>query len=51
MDLRLYHIERSGQKLGTGHRFVNRKRGVTCGNGNAKLCEQFLALIFMDVHR
>ena len=50
VDLRLDHIERSGQRLGGGHRFLDSQGGDALGNGDAELGEEFLGLVFMDVH-
>ena len=50
MDLRLDHIERPGQLLRRRDRFLDIHRRVSGGNGDAVLGEEFLGLIFMDVH-
>ena len=50
MDLRLDHIERSGEFLRRRDRFLDIHRRVSDGDGDAVLGEKFLGLIFMDVH-
>ena len=50
VDLRLDDPERSGELPGRGHRFLDGKGGVAGGDRDALLGEQFLGLIFMDVH-
>ncbi len=50
MDLRLHDIKRPGQFLRRRHRLVDAHRGEAGGDGHAPLREQFLGLIFVDVH-
>ena len=50
VDLRLDHPQRSGELLGGLDRFVDAHRGMAGGNRHAELREQFLGLIFVDVH-
>ncbi len=50
VDLRLHDIERPGQLLGGLDGFLDRERGEAGGDGGAELREQFLGLIFVDVH-
>ncbi|MNL32523.1 hypothetical protein D3C87_1543810 [compost metagenome] len=51
MDLALDHIERAGQRLGSGLRFVSRENGNALGNRRAIFLQQRLGLVFMDIHR
>jgi hypothetical protein len=50
MDLRLHHVKRPGQLLGAFDGFFNRQRRIAVGHGDTVLFEQFLGLVFMDVH-
>ena len=50
MDLCLDDIQRSGQLFGGSDGFLNRKRGMTVGHGDPVFLEQFLGLVFVDVH-
>ena len=50
MDLRLDHIKRPGQRLRRRDRFLHAHRRMAGGNGHAELRQQFLGLIFVDVH-
>jgi len=50
MNLRLHDIERPGQLLRGFDRPLHAHRGKARGNRNAELREQFLGLIFVDVH-
>ena len=50
VDLRLHHIHRPGQRAGGGDRLVDRHRSMSRGHGDAEFREQFLGLIFVDVH-
>ncbi len=50
MDLRLDDPERPRKLPGRGDGLLDGKRRVAGGNGNALLGEQFLGLIFMNVH-
>ena len=50
VDLRLHDIQRPGQFLGACNRFFNGQRGMTGRNADAVFREQFLGLIFVDVH-
>ena len=50
MDLRLHDIKRPGQLLRRLDRFLDDHRGEAGGDGHAELGEQFLGLIFVDVH-
>ena len=50
MDLRLHDVKRSGQLLRRFDRLVDRQSGKTGRDGDAELGEQFLGLVFVDVH-
>ncbi len=50
MDLRLHHIQRSGQLPGAFDRFLHAHRRIAGGYANAEFREQFLGLVFVDVH-
>ena len=50
MDLRLHDIKRSGQLLGTGDRFLDGQRGMAGGDADPVFSEQFLGLVFVNVH-
>ena len=50
VDLRLDDIKRPGQLLRRLARLVDGHRGIAGRDGDAELREQFLGLIFMDVH-
>jgi hypothetical protein len=50
VDLRLDHPQRPGELAGGRHRFLDAHRGMAGGDGHAELREQFLGLIFVDVH-
>ncbi len=50
MDLRLHHIERPGQLRRRRDGLVDAQRGIARGHGDAEFGEQFLGLIFVDVH-
>ncbi len=50
VDLRLHDPQRPRKLLGGLDRFVDAHRGIASGNGHAILREQFLGLIFVDVH-
>jgi hypothetical protein len=51
MDLRLHDIERPRQLARSGDGFVHGEGGVSGGDRRAKFRQQFLGLIFMNVHR
>ncbi len=50
VDLRLHDIERPGQLLGGFDGFIDRESGVTGGDRRAIFRQQFLRLIFVNVH-
>ena len=50
MDLRLHHPDRAGQAFRRLDRFFDREGGLAVGHGRAKAAQDFLGLIFMDVH-
>lgn len=50
MDLGFHDIKRPGQLLGGIDRFVDGHRGIAGGHGHAEFREQFLGLVFVDVH-
>ncbi len=50
VDLGLHDIHRARQPLGGSDGFLDRQRGVTGGNRDPVLCEQFLGLVFVNVH-
>ena len=50
VDLRLYDIERTGQLRRRCDGFVDRHGGKAGGDRDAELGEQFLGLIFVNVH-
>ncbi len=50
MDLRLDHPQRPGKLLRGLDRFFDGHRGIAGGHRHAELGEQFLGLIFVDVH-
>ena len=51
MDLRLHHVKRSGQLVGRSDGFIDAHGGKTGRNRHTELRQQFLGLIFVDVHR
>ena len=51
VDLRLDDVERSGKLVDGGHRLLDAHRRDAGGDRHAKLRQQFLGLIFVDVHR
>ena len=50
VDLRLHHIKRPGQLLCARNCLIDRQRGMARRNADAEFRQQFLGLIFMDVH-
>jgi hypothetical protein len=50
MNLRLHDIERPGELLRRRDGFLDAHRGNALGDSDAKFCEQFFRLIFVDVH-
>ena len=50
VDLRLDHPQGPGELLGGADRILDAHRGMAGGDGDAELREQFLGLIFVDVH-
>ena len=50
VDLGLHHPNRAAQFLSGFHRFLNRKRWNAAGNGHAKLTQDFLALVLVNLH-
>ena len=50
MDLRLDHPQRPGKLLGGLDCFLDAHRGIARGHRHAEFREQFLGLIFVDVH-
>src|SRR3546814_8796587 len=51
MVLRLDHVARSGKLLRGRDGLLDAQRGITGGHGHTEFREQFLGLIFVDVHR
>jgi len=50
VDLRLDHPQRPGELLGGGDCFIDAHRRMAGRNGHAEFRQQFLGLIFVDVH-
>ena len=50
MDLRLDDIKRTRKLLGTFDRFFHGQRGMTGGDADTVFREQFLGLVFVNVH-
>ena len=51
VHLRLDHPHRAAQLLCGFDRFVNRECGDAPGHRNVELAQDFLALVFVDLHR
>jgi len=50
VNLCLHDVKRSGQLLRTLHGLFDRQRGMPCRDADAVFREQFLGLVFVDVH-
>ena len=50
VDLRLDDPHRSAERLRCAHRLVDAERGDAARHGHAEFAEQFLALVFVDLH-
>ena len=48
--LRLHDVERAGQLFGRRHRVFDRGRRNPLGDADAEFSEQFLGLIFVQIH-
>ena len=50
MDLRLHHPDRAAELLRRLDSLVHGESGIAARHGHARLAQEFLALVFMDLH-
>ena len=50
VDLGLHHVDRAGEFVGGGHRFVRGPRDIAVGHGNTVALQQVFGLVLVDVH-
>jgi hypothetical protein len=51
VNLRLHDPHRAAQLLGGRHRLINRERRYASRHRHVELAQNFLALVFVDLHR